>query len=390
MFLFTTHKKNPNLSVYIATFLSAFHIAILAYITSSFLNQFIPEKLVGSLYVIGSLASIAIIIITPVILRLFGNYFTIIAFTILEILILLGMAFMKDPYIVLPLFIAHWTVFQIIFINMDVFFESSQKKEADTGSRRGLIMTMVNSSFILAALTIGFILNDNGFWKIYLLSATVLVPFLFIVVIQYKNFKDPIYERIKIIDTLKKVKANKSIFNTFIAQFFLKFFFSWMVVYLPIYLHDYIGFSWSNISIIFTIMLLPFVIFELPAGKIADKWLGEKELLSTGFIIIAIFTSIIPFISTVSFITWAILLFITRIGASLVEITTESHFFKHVKAIDADMISFFRLTLPLAYIAGPVVAIIALQLLSFQYIFLVLGIIMLAGLKYAFALKDTH
>jgi MFS family permease len=136
-------------------------------------------------------------------------------------------------------------------------------------------------------------------------------------------------------------------------------------------------------------MLLPFILIEIPAGKIADRWIGEKELLLAGFIIMALSTMVIPFIGTASFILWTTILFVTRIGASLVEIMTESYFFKHVKGDDANIISFFRMTRPLAYIAGPIAAIIALQFFPFQYIFLVLGIIMFLGLKYSLALKDT-
>ena len=163
-----------------------------------------------------------------------------------------------------------------------------------------------------------------------------------------------------------------------------------MVVYMPIHLHDHIGFDWPTISIIFTIMLLPFILFEIPAGRIADKWCGEKELLSAGFIVTALFTMVIPFILIPSFIIWTAILFMTRVGASVVEISTESYFFKHVEGNDADIISFFRMARPLAYIAGPIVAMIALNFLPFQYIFLVLGIIMFFGLKYSLALKDTR
>ena len=383
-------KKKPFITIYIATFLVAFHVFLMMYINSSFLSQFISEKSVGLLYVIGSLASIAGLVSISIILRRFGNYFTLIAFTILEFIILLGMAFIKEPAIIVPLFVAHWVVFQLMLISMDVFFESSQKKEADTGSKRGVVLTIVNSALIISILTVGFILKDNEFGRIYLASAGILIPFLLIILIKFRKFKDPIYENHKTLTTMKKVWGSRAIRNIFISQLFLRFFFSWMVVYMPIYLHDYIGFDWPKISIIFTIMLLPFIIFEIPAGRIADKWWGEKELLASGFIITALFTMVIPFISIPSFIIWTIILFATRIGASLIEITTESYFFKHVQGDDADIISFFRLTRPFAYIIGPIVAIIALQFLPFQYIFLVLGIIMLFGLKYAFALKDTR
>ncbi len=384
------YKKSPFVTIYIATFLAAFHVFLMTYINSSFLSQFISEKSVGILFAIGSLASIAALIIIPIILRVLGNYLTIIGLTILEIFILLGMAFIKEAMVVIPLFVAHWVVFQLMFINMDVFFESSQKEESDTGSKRGILLTIINAALIFSILLVGFILKDSEFWRVYLTSVGILIPFLLIVLIKFRKFKDPVYESPKILNTIKKVRRSKPIRNIFISQLFLKFFYSWMVVYMPIYLHNHIGFDWPQISIIFTIMLLPFVLLEVPAGHLADKLWGEKELLSAGFIITALFTMIIPFIGVASFVLWTIILFATRTGASLIEITTESYFFKHVQGDDADVISFFRMTRPLAYIAGPIAAIVALEFLPFQYIFLVLGVIMLFGLKYAFALKDTR
>lgn len=383
-------KNNSFTTIYTATFIVAFHIFLMVYINSSFLNQFVSEKYVGLLYIIGSLSSITAIIIIPTILRLFGNYFTLMLLTIFEIFILTGIAFIQKAIIILPLFIAHLTVFQIMLINMDIFFETSQKREADTGSKRGIVLTIVNLGLILSVLTTGFILTDNDFWKIYLTSALIMLPFLIIILTKFRKFKDPVYSNLKTIGTIKKIRENKNIKNIFMAQFLLKFFYSLMVIYMPIYLHDYIGFSWSKISIIFTIMLLPFVLLEIPAGKIADKWLGEKEILLIGFIITALFTAIISFISIPSFILWTIILFLTRIGASLIEISTESFFFKHVKGEDANIISFFRINGPLAYIAGPVIAIITLQFMPYQYIFLILGIMMLIGIKYALSITDTR
>lgn len=382
-------KNNSFTTIYTATFLVAFHVFLMVYINSSFLNQFVSEKYVGLLYIIGSLSSITAIIILPTILRLFGNYFTLILLTIFEIFILLGLAFIQKATIILPLFIAHLVVFQIMLINIDIFFETFQKKETDTGSKKGIALTIINLGLILSVLTAGFILKNNDFWKIYLISALIMIPFFIIILTRFRKFKDPVYSNLKTTNTIKKIRENKNIKNIFIAQFLLKFFYSLMVIYMPIYLHDHVGFSWPEISIMFTIMLLPFVLLEIPAGKIADKWLGEKEILLIGFIITALFTIIISFISIPSFLLWTAILFLTRIGASLIEISTESFFFKHVKGDDASIISFFRMTHPLAYVVGPIIAIITLQFMPYQYIFLVLGIIMLIGIKYALSITDT-
>ncbi len=158
---------------------------------------------------------------------------------------------------------------------------------------------------------------------------------------------------------------------------------------MPIYLQHHIGFSWAEIGIMFTIMLLPFVLFEIPVGELADYKYGEKEFLAIGFVILALSTVFMSFITVKVFWIWASILFISRVGASLVEVSSESYFFKHVNAKSTDVISFFRVDRPIAFIVAPVVATVSLELLPFQYIFIVFGVILLVGTKYALELEDT-
>lgn len=204
-----------------------------------------------------------------------------------------------------------------------------------------------------------------------------------------RKFKDPKYETPNIIKTLEKLRAQKNIQRIFAAHFFMRFFFTWMVIYMPIYLHEHIGFSWSELGIMFTIMLLPFVLLEYPLGRIADTYLGEKEILATGFIIMALSTALVPFITSANIILWTLLLVSMRIGAASAEIMTESYFFKHVDGDDAHIISFFRALRPISYICGPIVATVALTFISIQNIFLLLGIILFLSLPFSLELDDT-
>jgi len=163
-----------------------------------------------------------------------------------------------------------------------------------------------------------------------------------------------------------------------------------MVIYTPIYLYDHLGLGWDKIGIIFTIMLLPFVILEYPLGKISDK-IGEKELLIAGFAISAFFTLLIPFVKIPSVLAWGLLLFGTRIGAAMIEVMSETYFFKKIKPEAAEEVNFFRNTYPLSYIIAPIFAIPILFLVpSFEYLFYVLGAIMLIGLLITLKLKDTN
>jgi predicted MFS family arabinose efflux permease len=162
-----------------------------------------------------------------------------------------------------------------------------------------------------------------------------------------------------------------------------------MVIYTPLYLHDYIGFGWQDIGIMFSIMLLPFLLLEGPLGRIADKWLGEKEFLAAGFVITAVATALIAFLREPSFILWTSVLFATRVGASMIEVMIETYFFKKISAGDADVVAFFRAVRPAAYVVAPAFAALLLSLISLSRLFIALAIIVLAGLAFTIPLKDT-
>jgi MFS family permease len=164
-----------------------------------------------------------------------------------------------------------------------------------------------------------------------------------------------------------------------------------MTIYTPIYLHTNLGLPWSSIGIIFSIMLLPFVFVQFPAGKLADAILGEKEILSVGFIIMALATTTIFFIDSKSILVWALILLGTRVGAALVEIMCDVYFFKKVDNKNANLISFFRMSRPFAYIISPLVVAIILSVfgLDLKSLFLILGFLMFFGLRYSLAIVDT-
>lgn len=161
-----------------------------------------------------------------------------------------------------------------------------------------------------------------------------------------------------------------------------------MIVYTPLYLHEVVGFTWAELGIVFAIMLLPFVIFEWPMGLIADKLYGEKEIMSIGFFLAGLSLLVMPFLPG-ALILWATVLFVSRVGASFVEISTESHFFKHVDSRDSGLISIFRLARPTGIIVGASLGVLSLELFSFEKIFFLLAFIVFLGLKESLYIKDT-
>ena len=151
----------------------------------------------------------------------------------------------------------------------------------------------------------------------------LLVYALFILFL--RDFKDPTYKEISVWKTIKLFMRNKHISKIYLINLILKFFYAWMIIYTPLYLHEYLGFAWNEIGIIFSIMLIPFVILDFPLGKLSDK-IGEKKMLLIGFCIISIATLVIPFIETKTLWLWALVLLLTRIGATTIETMSESYF----------------------------------------------------------------
>jgi len=174
------------------------------------------------------------------------------------------------------------------------------------------------------------------------------------------------------------------------AHLLLYLFYAWAPLYVPIYLHTTLGIPWSELGWMFSIMLIPFVLIEYPAGIVADRFLGDKELMVLGFIImgssLAAF-SLIDVSSSVVFIVT--LLFASRIGAALVESMTEAHFFRAVSEIDTEMIALYRMTWPFADIVAPIIGSILLFVNGFGGLFIVTGaILIIAGTASALLIRD--
>ena len=149
------------------------------------------------------------------------------------------------------------------------------------------------------------------------------------------------------------------------------------------------GFNWQQLGLMISIALLPFVLLEIPIGKIADKRLGEKELLITGYIVVALGLFAMSITTSTNFLIWTLILLVSRIGASFMEITTESYFFKHINPSNQNLIGTYRTTGPLGFIIGPIIGSFLLIFLDYRYIFAVLGVIMLLSIKFALSIKDT-
>jgi MFS family permease len=375
------------LLIFISVLLLSFHFIFVYFINAKYLSGILSEKTVGYTYTFGALLNIIIFIYAPNFLRRFGNYKLTLVLGVLELIALLGLGFSTTPAIIISLFILHQAVGPALFYCMDIFTESFSTLE-EMGNIRGMYLTIQNIPPVITPAIVGLILVKPEYWKIYFIGAAFLVPFFILIISNFKNFKDPEYPVINLKEALVKFYNEKNIFDVFVDHFLLHLFYAWTVIYLPLYLTNHIGFTWGEVGIILSIMLLPFIIFQIPIGRMEDKHHDEKHVLVLGFSIMAASFMLIPFVHEKSLILWAAILFVSRIGASIVEVSSESYFFKHINPTNAGFISFFRMTRSLPYFIIPPIVGLTLLVADFPYIFFVAGLLMLIGVRYALLLRD--
>lgn len=373
--------------IFISVLLLSFHFFFGYFINSQYLSGILSEKTVGYMYAIASLINVGVFLSAPAFLRRFGNYKLTLILGVLELGAVLGLAFVSSPILIITLFIIHQAIGPTLFYCMDIFAENFATTE-EMGNIRGIYLTMQNIPPVITPAIAGLILIKPEYWKIYLISALFLVPFFILVISNFKTYKDQEYPLIDARNTLAKFYEDKRVFDVFVDHFLLHLFYGWTVIYLPIYLLEHIGFNWSEVGIILSVMLLPFIIFQIPIGRMEDRYHDEKHILVLGFSIMAASFMLIPFIQEKNLVLWAAVLFVSRIGASIVEVSSESYFFKHISPSNTGFISLFRMTGALPYLVIPPIVGLTLIFASFSYIFFVAGVLMLLGVRYALLLKN--
>ena len=109
-----------------------------------------------------------------------------------------------------------------------------------------------------------------------------------------------------------------------------------------------------------------------------------------GFTIASLATLSLFFIQIHAVWIWALLLFITRIGAATIEVMSEAYFFKHIEPEEEQFIEVYRSSSPVAYILGPLLAFVVFIFIpSFNLIYTILGTIMLFGVYLSSTIKKS-
>ncbi len=384
-----TQKRLSLLILYFLGFILAISSALPAYIQSNFLSEFVSLRTLSFFFIIANALTVFCIFSFPKLIKSLTNFFLTKIVLVIHGVALLSLVLTTGPLSAFLSTILLTISINLLWINMDVLIETFSSNKS-TGRTRTVYFTFINLGWIIAPSLAGYLIKLGDYQLPFLIAAFLTIPVFLIFLYQGRLLKEKvIYSKEKITSVIKKTLKNRNLRGIFFVSLLLQLFYSTAVVYVPIYLFQNLGMSWQSLSLIFSIMLIPFLLFEIPAGILADKYIGEKEILFLGFFILVAALFLFYYISVSTFWIWALVLFMSRVGAALIEAMKETYFFKIVDAKDVGYINIFRTTAPLGYIIGPAIAVLTLTFLPLNYLFLIIAIVSLSGFAFVASIKDT-
>ncbi len=259
--------KNLRTIVYLAGFIISLHLALPAYVSSSFLASVIgqngADKLVGLIFMAASAVALLGIGLAGRPLRRFGLKRTTINLSLLTAGagLILALATAGRPGLAIIFFIAFYAGGIVLKFLLDIYLEDLSTNQA-TGQIRGLFLTLTNLAWLFVPLLVSHLINEIYFERIFILAAAMLVPFVCLIVWPLKNIAEPKYEPASLTAGLKLLRGRSLIRQVLMLNFTLNLFYAFMVIYLPLYLTVVLGLAWQDLGIIFTFMLLPFPLFQ--------------------------------------------------------------------------------------------------------------------------------
>ncbi len=372
-----------NLTILALGFLDAF----LVYILSAYISPITGEKLVGIFYLVTFAVVFLVLFFFHRIVERLGQSRTLYFFLGMAIIASVLLSKLALSWVAVFVALLFLVAANATYVALDILLENFSE-DSFSGRIRGLNLTLMNLGLLLAPLLSVLVLEDYGYAGVFfVLTLGYSVTFLYaLLAFRYDNH--PTNQKIALFHSVRQIWREKNLRRIYSISFAMEFFYALMIVYMPLHLLS-LGVSWEQIGVLFTIMLIPFVLVQYPLGLIADKRYGEKELLIICLGIALVATYGLTRIEGPDILFLGTLLFLSRVGIAGVEVLRDSFFYKHIGADDTDLIAFFRTTRSLANISATLVVLplfIFFPIASFLY---VAALMLFFGFVESWTLEDT-
>ncbi len=370
------------------SFLVGFLDAFLLYIISSYFAALSGEGLVGGFYLVVYIVVLLGLMYLQPLLHRFGSVRLLLFFYSVLIICSVYLSLVGLYWVGAAVLLLFLISSNLIGPVTDIILEDFSSDQL-SGRIRGLYLTILNAGLLLAPFVSTWVLSQYGYSGVFSVITAGYALVLVVAMIGLRSHRVYSHQRIRFIDTLRKVIQRPNLLAIYAISWILEFFYVVMIVYSPLLLLSY-GYTWTDIGFIFTIMLIPFVLIQYPLGLMADKRFGEKELLFACLVLMAITSLLVAWAGRETVLFWSILLFTTRIGAAGIEVLRDSYFYKQITSADADIVAFFRTSRPTANIFAALIGVFFLAIFPSAGLFLLVGSLATAGCFIVFLLRDSQ
>lgn len=173
----------------------------------------------------------------------------------------------------------------------------------------------------------------------------------------------------------------KSFIGIFMTQFVVFMVFYALLTTLPLYVVNDFSRSSADVGLVVTIMLISAILMRLISAKIIDLT-GMKRGLIVGVVAFALTTCVYIWID--GFISLLILRFIHGLSFGFLTTVTGAIAANVVpKARHGEGIGYFGMSANLAVVLGPFIGLSLIQFVSYQTLFVILSILMIAAVLFA-------
>ncbi len=365
--------------------------AITSYAQSSYLGLYFGLSQIALIIALATFITLIWTSYHPGLIIKHGNYNNAVVSGVIILATHIVLAYFHQPWLIIVAFVFRYACLALLFVNIDLALESISK-DNETGSIRTKYLTIINLSFLISPFLTSKIVGVDHFQRVYSVGMIIVTILLFLILWNRRRLDQHLLFAVKQsrwLSSLKLMMANRNLGPVFISALSLQMFFCLAVLYVPIYLNKTMGIAWSDLGWMFTVMLLPFVLLQFPAGYIADKFIGEKEMLIAGQIILALTTAIIFLTTSNSTWLWAWLLLASRVGAALSEAMQEVYFYKQVNVSDLGLINLYRQTKTIGWLIGTCLAAVILFFFPIPYLFIFLSGLFIINALWLRGIVDT-
>lgn len=364
----------PRTILALGNFFLMIVMALVNYIVISYLSSFFSKTYIGLAIAGGSLVAIIAFVFLPGIVARYGAQKVLLYLAFAEMFALMALSGLPQTAVSVVLVLTVLAMQPLLYYELDLLLEATIDGDGATGRARTFFLTGGSVGALVAPLMIASLLSGGETYTSVFFAAAV-VAMLFVVFFSArqlpKNAPPTLYH---MRDTLVHIFRHRDLAAVTFAHFILYLFYVWAPFYVPAYLHGVLGIPWTTLGWVFSIMLIPYVLIEYPAGWLADRLLGDKWLMFAGFLIAGSALSLISTITASTPLTLIVaILVMTRVGAALIESMTEGHFYRRVSRQDIVSMSVFRGVWPFASIVAPLVGSLIFAFDGFNYFFLITG-----------------